>query len=102
MNQNHTTPLTSAPHNKPTFSGYYALIPLLLLTVIGCIVAVVCYLKRRSRLDELRHRLIPLYSYDPTEVEEEWDEADKRNEEEELAEPLYKEARLSFPSDYGT
>lgn len=36
------------------------------------------------RLDELRHRLIPLYSYDPTEEQEEWERAD-REEEEELA-----------------
>lgn len=35
------------------------------------------------RINELRHRLIPLYSYDPTEDEDEW--GDSRREEEELA-----------------
>ncbi len=29
-----------------------------------------------SRLDELRHRLIPLYSYDPTEEQEDDEEDD--------------------------
>lgn len=35
------------------------------------------------RLDELRHRLIPLYSYDPAE-EEEWENEEAGNEDEEL------------------
>ncbi|XP_037538911.1 small integral membrane protein 29-like [Nematolebias whitei] len=99
MNQNHTTPLPTPPHNKP---GYFAFIPLLLLTLTGCIVAVVYYFRRRSRLDELRHRLIPLYSYDPAEEEEEWGDIDGGNKEQELAEPLYNETQLLFPSDYGT
>lgn len=37
------------------------------------------------RLDELRHRLIPLYTYDPAEEQDDWGDADKDNEEEELA-----------------
>lgn len=35
------------------------------------------------RLDELRHRLIPLYSYDPAEDEGEWEASGGRGEEEE-------------------
>lgn len=35
------------------------------------------------RLDELRHRLIPLYSYDPGE-EQEWENEEDANEDEEL------------------
>lgn len=37
------------------------------------------------RLDELRHRLIPLYSYDPAEEQEDWGDADKEDDEKELA-----------------
>lgn len=38
-----------------------------------------------SRIDELRHRLIPLYTYDPAEEEEEvWSGADGGNEDKEL------------------
>lgn len=35
------------------------------------------------RLDELRHRLIPLYSYDPAE-EQEWGDEEDDNEDKEL------------------
>lgn len=35
------------------------------------------------RLDELRHRLIPLYTYDPTE-EQEWGDEEDDNEDKEL------------------
>lgn len=35
------------------------------------------------RLDELRHRLIPLYSYDPAE-EQEWGDGGDDNEDKEL------------------
>lgn len=35
------------------------------------------------RLDELRHRLIPLYTYDPTE-DQEWGNEEDGNEDEEL------------------
>ncbi|XP_035521157.1 uncharacterized protein C3orf18 homolog [Morone saxatilis] len=101
MHFNHTTPHISPTNPKPGFPGYYALIPFVLLTLIGCIVAMVIYIRRRSRLDELRHRLIPLYSYDPAEEQDNWGDSGKENEEEELAEPLYKEGRLSFSSDYG-
>ncbi|XP_031723551.1 uncharacterized protein LOC116394526 isoform X3 [Anarrhichthys ocellatus] len=97
MHFNHTTPHISPPNPKPGFPGYYALIILVLLLLIGCVIAMVLYIRRRSRLDELRHRLIPLYSYDPAEEQEEWEDAG-REEEEELSEPLYKEGKLSFSS----
>lgn len=80
------------------------------------------------RLDELRHRLIPLYNYDPTEEQEDWGDADKEEDEEltvskppklhqpshiwgceelrvcfcSLQEPLYKEGKLALSSAYGT
>ncbi|XP_059190817.1 small integral membrane protein 29-like [Centropristis striata] len=101
MNLNQTTPHILPPNPRPGFPGYYALIPFIFLTLIGCVVAVVVYIRRQSRLDALRHRLIPLYSYDPTEEQDEWPDA-SREEEEELAEPLYKEGKLSFSSAYGT
>ncbi|KAK5867181.1 hypothetical protein PBY51_011696 [Eleginops maclovinus] len=60
----------------------------------------VYYFRRKSRLDELRHRMIPLYTYDAAEEQDQWDDAD-REEDEELAEPLYKKGKLSFSSEYG-
>ncbi|XP_056243595.1 uncharacterized protein LOC130176493 isoform X2 [Seriola aureovittata] len=106
MHFNHTTPHISPLNPKPGFPGYYALIPFVLLILIGCVVAAVVYIRRKAsffsfRLDELRHRLIPLYSYDPAE-EQDWSDGGREDEDEELAEPLYKEGKLSFSSGYGT
>ncbi|KAF1386886.1 hypothetical protein PFLUV_G00099510 [Perca fluviatilis] len=100
MHFNSTTPHISPPNHKPGFPGYYALIPFVLLILIGCVLAMVVYIRRKSRLDELRHRMIPLYSYDAAEEQEEWKDAGR--EEEELTEPLYKEGKLLFSSVYGT
>lgn len=38
----------------------------------------------QCRLEELRHRLIPLYSYDPAEEQEEWGDAGREDEDAEL------------------
>ncbi|XP_035013185.1 small integral membrane protein 29 [Hippoglossus stenolepis] len=100
MFSNLTTPNVSPTKPVPGFPVYSVLIPLVLLTLMGCAAAVVLYIRKKSRLDELRHRLIPLYTYDPAE-EEEWRDTDV-DDEEELAEPLYKEGTLSFSSGYGT
>ncbi|XP_069564210.1 small integral membrane protein 29-like [Brachyistius frenatus] len=97
MHLNHTTPHISPQNNTFELLGYYVLIPIVVLTLIGCVVATVVYIQRRSRLDELRHRLIPLCRYDTTWEEDDWGDAG-REEEEELAEPLYREAQLSFAS----
>ncbi|XP_047247173.1 small integral membrane protein 29-like [Girardinichthys multiradiatus] len=98
MNLNHTTPFILTSNIKSEFPKYYALIPLV-LALSACIVAVVFYMRRISRLDELRHRLIPLYNYDE---EEDWGDYDKDDEEKELSEPLYKDSQLSFTSDHRT
>ncbi|KAM7002623.1 small integral membrane protein 29-like [Tautogolabrus adspersus] len=102
LHLNHTTPHISPSDAKPGFPGYYVLIPFLLLTLTGCVVAMVVYIRRKTRLDELRHRLIPLYSYDPTEEQDEWGYEGKDENDEELAEPLYKEGKLYLSPDYRT
>ncbi|KAI1888406.1 hypothetical protein AGOR_G00184820 [Albula goreensis] len=70
----------------------YVLIPFLLITLSGILVALGVYIRRRRRLDELRHRLIPLYSYHPSGVGSDSDE--EKNEEEELTEPLRNEETI--------
>lgn len=97
MNLNQTTPRMSTPGPRPWFLGYYTLIPFVLFTLLMCVAAAVAYLRRRSRLDDLRHRLIPLYKYDPTE-DHGWGDC----EDEELTEPLNPDGRLSLSSPYGT
>ncbi|KAI4877853.1 hypothetical protein NFI96_026182 [Prochilodus magdalenae] len=45
----------------------YVLIPFFLITLIGIIAAAVMYLRRKQRIDRLRHQLLPVYTYDPSE-----------------------------------
>lgn len=40
-----------------------------------------------SRSDNLRHRLIPLYNYDPTE-DHDWDDTGNEEQEQNVSEPL--------------
>lgn len=42
-----------------------------ILTVIGLAVAVVLYIRKKKRLEKLRHQLMPMYSFDPTEEQDE-------------------------------
>ncbi|XP_026168120.1 uncharacterized protein C3orf18-like [Mastacembelus armatus] len=101
MYPNQTTPHFSPLTPKPGFHGYYALIGFVLLILTGCVAAVVVYIRRKSRINEMRHRLIPLYTYDPAEEEKGWGDAN-RGEEDELVEPLFKKGKLIVSSDYGT
>lgn len=45
----------------------YVLVPFFLITIVGIAVAVALYIRRKRRLDRLRHQLLPVYSYDPSE-----------------------------------
>ncbi|XP_067855578.1 small integral membrane protein 29-like [Heptranchias perlo] len=53
----------------------FMLIPVTVLAAIGIAVVVIRYVRRRRRLEKLRNKLVPIYSYDPSEdhndVEEE-------------------------------
>ncbi|KAJ8257457.1 hypothetical protein GJAV_G00185810 [Gymnothorax javanicus] len=55
----------------PTVDGdeavSYVLVPFLLVTIIGIVAAVVMYLRKKRRIDRLRHQLLPVYTYDPSE-----------------------------------
>lgn len=151
MQLNHTTAHILPPHVKPAFPGYYVLIPFLLITLTGCVLAVVrkhhidnpkmtsllvhlltlcfssgsLYQKENKvswcfsfgiisrsvlfwclettqvlcvfscRLDELRHRLIPLYSYDPAEQEDDWGDGDE-DKEGDLGQTVSEQDNLHF------
>ncbi|XP_077570154.1 small integral membrane protein 29 isoform X2 [Stigmatopora nigra] len=45
----------------------YVLISFIIITIIGIAVAVILYIRKKRRLDRLRHQLLPIYSYDPSE-----------------------------------
>lgn len=42
-----------------------------IITVIGLAVAVVFYIRKKKRLEKLRHQLMPMYNFDPTEEQDE-------------------------------
>ncbi|XP_077372004.1 small integral membrane protein 29-like isoform X2 [Festucalex cinctus] len=76
----------TASHVSPTNANrgfvVYALIPFGILTLLVSAAALVVFIKRRMRLDELRHRLIPVYSYDPAEEDHHWLDGQLESDEE--------------------
>lgn len=60
-----TTPSPTTPDGEVAVG--YVLIPFLLITVIGIAAAAVMYIRRKRRIDRLRHQLLPVYTYDPAE-----------------------------------
>ncbi|CAG6021712.1 small integral membrane protein 29 isoform 2-T2 [Menidia menidia] len=62
----------------------YVLVPFLLITIAGIAAALILYIRRKRRIDRLRHQLLPVYTYDPSEelneAEQEilWKEEDTR------------------------
>ncbi|KAL7864519.1 hypothetical protein AOLI_G00159390 [Acnodon oligacanthus] len=59
---------TQPPHIiNDNVSVGYVLLPFFLITLIGIIVAAVMYVRRKQRIDRLRHQLLPVYTYDPSE-----------------------------------
>ncbi|XP_004615269.2 uncharacterized protein C3orf18 homolog [Sorex araneus] len=42
-----------------------------IITVIGLAVAMVLYIRKKRRLEKLRHQLMPMYNFDPTEEQDE-------------------------------
>ncbi|KAK2501965.1 LOW QUALITY PROTEIN: hypothetical protein MC885_020428 [Smutsia gigantea] len=47
------------------------LLSLGIVTVISLAVAMVLYIRKKKRLEKLRHQLMPMYNFDPTEAQEE-------------------------------
>ncbi|XP_051890299.1 small integral membrane protein 29 isoform X2 [Pristis pectinata] len=59
--------VTVPPTDESNAVAGFVLVPFFVLTVIGFTVAMVMYIQKRRRLDKLRHQLLPVYAYDPTE-----------------------------------
>ncbi|XP_060691063.1 uncharacterized protein C3orf18 [Hemiscyllium ocellatum] len=47
------------------------LVPVGIITVIALAVAMVLYIRKRKRLEKLRHQLMPMYNFDPGEEQDE-------------------------------
>ncbi|XP_067863927.1 small integral membrane protein 29 [Heptranchias perlo] len=63
----HNSSTTVPPIDESNAVAGFVLVPFFLLTLIGFTVAMVMYIQKRRRLDKLRHQLLPVYTYDPTE-----------------------------------
>ncbi|XP_041836902.1 uncharacterized protein C3orf18 homolog isoform X1 [Melanotaenia boesemani] len=46
------------------------LVPLGIITVIGLAVVIMLYVRKRKRLEKLRHQLMPMYNFDPAEEQD--------------------------------
>ncbi|XP_061730580.1 uncharacterized protein C3orf18 isoform X1 [Nerophis ophidion] len=46
------------------------LVPFGIITVIGLALALLLYIRKRKRLEKLRHQLMPMYSFDPAEEQD--------------------------------
>ncbi|XP_029946846.1 uncharacterized protein C3orf18 homolog [Salarias fasciatus] len=46
------------------------LVPIGIITVIGLAVAIMLYVRKRKRLEKLRHQLMPMYNFDPAEEQD--------------------------------
>ncbi|CAL1594963.1 unnamed protein product [Knipowitschia caucasica] len=96
---NYTTGAPPSPQSKDN-TGIYCLILIPIVLIALAILATVFYLKKRKRRsDELRHRLVPVYMYDPAEQDQDDLNYDS---EQEVEKPLQRYGRLSVGFDYGT
>ncbi|XP_048055118.1 uncharacterized protein C3orf18 homolog isoform X1 [Megalobrama amblycephala] len=46
------------------------LVPFGIITVIGLAVVVLLYIRKKKRLEKLRHQLMPMYNFDPAEEQD--------------------------------
>nr|XP_057945745.1 uncharacterized protein C3orf18 isoform X1 [Doryrhamphus excisus] len=46
------------------------LVPFGVITVIGLALALLLYIRKRKRLEKLRHQLMPMYNFDPAEEQD--------------------------------
>ncbi|XP_021922945.1 uncharacterized protein C3orf18 homolog isoform X2 [Zootermopsis nevadensis] len=51
----------------------YIIIPLGIFILLCLLAVMVYFIIRKKRLDRLRHHLMPLYNFDPTEDGEDWE-----------------------------
>ncbi|XP_074536330.1 uncharacterized protein C3orf18 homolog [Halichoeres trimaculatus] len=62
---------TSFPEAMIEGSGMgMVLVPFGIITVIGLAVAIMLYIRKRKRLEKLRHQLMPMYNFDPAEEQD--------------------------------
>ncbi|XP_077430494.1 uncharacterized protein C3orf18 homolog isoform X2 [Vanacampus margaritifer] len=65
------TSVTAFPEAVIESSGMgMLLVPFGIITLIGLALAVMLYIRKRKRLEKLRHQLMPMYNFDPAEEQD--------------------------------
>ncbi|XP_077385010.1 uncharacterized protein C3orf18 homolog isoform X2 [Festucalex cinctus] len=65
------TSATAFPEAVMESSGMgMLLVPFGIITLIGLALAVMLYIRKRKRLEKLRHQLMPMYNFDPAEEQD--------------------------------
>ncbi|XP_003973429.1 uncharacterized protein C3orf18 homolog isoform X1 [Takifugu rubripes] len=67
------TSINATAFPEPVLEGSgmgMVLIPFGIITVIGLAVAIMLYIRKRKRLEKLRHQLMPMYNFDPAEEQD--------------------------------
>ncbi|XP_071810565.1 uncharacterized protein [Asterias amurensis] len=60
----------SIPQDSTNHVALYLLLPLVVLAGVAMLIMIGSYLRKKIRLDKLRHQLLPLYNFDPQEGED--------------------------------
>lgn len=66
-------PTEKTVHDDTSHILIYVLVPLGALIVIAALSFLVVFILKKSKLDKLRHHLMPLYNFDPAEEEGDWE-----------------------------
>ncbi|CAL8402488.1 unnamed protein product [Arctogadus glacialis] len=73
LSTNETTALNATGFPEPLVEGAgmgMVLLPFGIITVIALAVVVMLYIRKRKRLEKLRHQLMPMYNFDPAEEQD--------------------------------
>ncbi|XP_055882546.1 small integral membrane protein 29-like [Biomphalaria glabrata] len=49
------------------------LLPITALICVAVVIGVIVWMLKRSRMDKLRHHLMPLYSFEPSDSSQDWE-----------------------------
>ncbi|XP_075930296.1 uncharacterized protein LOC116952274 isoform X1 [Petromyzon marinus] len=62
---------TIAPSSSSSSTLGFILLPFGLVAIIGVAIIMAMYIRKRKRLEKLRHQLMPMYNFDPSEDQDE-------------------------------
>ncbi|XP_021364158.1 uncharacterized protein C3orf18-like isoform X2 [Mizuhopecten yessoensis] len=93
---------TSGPPLSPeSHTLVYILVPLGSLFLVILLAIVVVIVLRRSKMERLRHHLMPMYSFDPADEDEDWESEllEDQDKEQQSPSPTGSSQRYNFTSN---